>query len=438
MPELPDLGGVWEVEGQSGRRLTFGGDVARGPGEVWTHPFRLLHDLRISGRTTACGAALELPLAIWDIEAAGTAPHAVWSVDLPQIRVSGDGARALCIAQGGAHRGLFAVQRGMLSVEGNRMAATTTSPSFRLIAIGAVDDEDLRRTLDLLGRRHVAGLARQRAQHAEQVTRGGAALRTPDDEATAAAFEAAKVEADAEIAELPGWGRAPLDHSAGSPGSYVTRTACWTSLALLAAGMRDAARDTLRFLARRQDAAGDIPVDCALDGATRFAGGEGAAHFLLLAARHDAWAGDAALRDELAPVMERAQKYTAAVSTAERGRPPAGPAAVLLDGVERLWGVEPDAPREALRLRPALPAGWTRMSLARLRVGRTVLDLHLRRRAESVQLTVRRGSGPRILVDCEVAGSEAAAAELDGVPMGSPRVRFEASGDHELLLRAGR
>ena len=77
------------------------------------------------------------------------------------------------------------------------------------------------------------------------------------------------------------------------------------------------------------------------------------------------------------------------------------------------------------------------MSFSRLRVGRTVLDLHYRRRGGTTQITVRRGSGPPIVVDCDAGDPAPAAAELDGIAMGSSRLRFEASGDHEILLHAG-
>jgi len=66
-----------------------------------------------------------------------------------------------------------------------------------------------------------------------------------------------------------------------------------------------------------------------------------------------------------------------------------------------------------------------------------VLDLHYRRRRGTTQISVRRGSGPPIVVDCDVSDPAPAAAELDGIAMGSTRLRFEASGDHEILLHAG-
>jgi hypothetical protein len=102
--------------------------------------------------------------------------------------------------------------------------------------------------------------------------------------------------------------------------------------------------------------------------------------------------------------------------------------------IEDQWGVAPDAPNGAVGLRPRLPAGWGRAGLSRLRIGRTILELRFRRRSAVTQLGVRRVMGPAIAVDCELPGVPVDAAELDGVALGSGRARFEATGEHELIL----
>ena len=446
VPGVAGLDGAWlepTKRSAAARRLVF--PAAQDRGDVWTPPFRLMAALGFQGEMTACGAALELPLAAWTLAAGPDGrTSAAWTVDLqaagldriadPAVlasALSDDGARLLVARADGRARALFATRGGRLTVEERPggVAVRSDAPGGQtVVAIGALDQADLDRTLEHLGRRGLAGLARQRTGHDEQVMRGGAALTSPDDAAAAARFEAAKLEADATLVELPGIGRAPLLRAGGAeggPGVVDTRHACRTALGLLAAGLRDPARDTLRFLARC--AGGRVPAMVSLDGTITGGGPEDTQHFIHLAHRHFRWTADAALRDELSHAITKAE-------AADSGGTGSGAGEALRAVIEDEWGIEPDAPNGAVRLRPRLPGGWSRAGLSRLRIGRTILELRYRRRNAVTQLAVRKVMGPPITVDCELPGVPVDAAELDGVPLGSGRARFEATAEHELVL----
>ena len=66
------------------------------------------------------------------------------------------------------------------------------------------------------------------------------------------------------------------------------------------------------------------------------------------------------------------------------------------DPFEGLWGVIPNALERAVRLSPQLPDGWPEMTLERLRIGDTRLDLRVRRRPAGIAVKARRTYGPAI------------------------------------------
>lgn len=443
---MAGLDGAWlepTKRSAAARRLVL--PAAQDRGDVWAPPFRLMAALTLRGGVSASGAALELPLAAWTLAAgADGGTSAEWTVDLqragldrdagagvPTPALSDDGARLLVMSPDAQARALFATRGGRFTVEarpGGIQVRCHAAGHQTIVAIGALDQADLDRTLDHLARRGLAGLARQRTGHDEQVLRGGAALSAPDDAGAAARFEAAKLEADAMLVEVPGIGRAPLLRAGGAgggPGVFETRHACRTALGLLAAGLRDPARDTLRFLARC--AGGRAPAEVSLGGAVTEGGPEDAQHFVHLARRHFAWTADASLRDELSDAVAMAGTFAGPAQGEGAGEE-------LRAILEDEWGIDPDAPNGAVRVRPRLPAGWGRAGLSRLRIGRTILELRFRRRSAVIQLAVRKVMGPAIAVDCEFPGVPVDAAELDGVALGSGRARFEATGDHELIL----
>jgi hypothetical protein len=110
----------------------------------------------------------------------------------------------------------------------------------------------------------------------------------------------------------------------------------------------------------------------------------------------------------------------------------AGAAPALLESVASLWGLEPDAPEAALGVAPSLPDGWNGTALRRLRVGRSLLDLELRRRPDAVVLRVAHLFGPRMVLTASLRGQVVDATVVDGEPLPASRARFETHDRHEV------
>lgn len=105
--------------------------------------------------------------------------------------------------------------------------------------------------------------------------------------------------------------------------------------------------------------------------------------------------------------------------------------------VEGLWGVRPDALESAVRMAPWFPPDWDAMGLDRLRVGKTVLAVGLRRRFGQVSARVERLHGPRMHVEFGLRGvPDGGSVELDNVPLPGSRAAFEADGQHALTWHA--
>lgn len=74
------------------------------------------------------------------------------------------------------------------------------------------------------------------------------------------------------------------------------------------------------------------------------------------------------------------------------------------------------------------------MSIERIRVGRTVLSVRMRRRFGQVAARVERVHGPRMHVEFALRGASApATVQLDDVELGGGRVAFEADATHALV-----
>ncbi|HET9294828.1 MAG TPA: hypothetical protein VFO06_11085 [Gemmatimonadales bacterium] len=111
-------------------------------------------------------------------------------------------------------------------------------------------------------------------------------------------------------------------------------------------------------------------------------------------------------------------------------------AQAALPAIAGLWGVRPDAVNQAVAIQPWLPPGWEGMAIERLRVGRSVLDVRLRRRFGQVVARVERTHGPRIHVEFRLRGVAAPSSVLvDDVELGGARAGFEADGHHVLIWR---
>jgi hypothetical protein len=129
VPGVAGLDGAWlepTKRSAAARRLVF--PAAQDRGDVWTPPFRLMAALGFQGEMTACGAALELPLAAWTLAAGPDGrTSAAWTVDLqaagldriadPAVlasALSDDGSRLLVGRGVGRGSALFATRGGRL------------------------------------------------------------------------------------------------------------------------------------------------------------------------------------------------------------------------------------------------------------------------------------------------------------------------------------
>ena len=206
------------------------------------------------------------------------------------------------------------------------------------------------------------------------------------------------------------------------PGSDVSAAdRIRVAASLLAAGVRAPARALLRG---RQEA-GTHP--------------EAARQLADLSRQFSAWVGEPP-GSPGEPRAEPASPASLAVAADELRKFPDRPAAVagMLDAVLRdLWGIVPDAPAAAVAIRPTLPADWPTMALARLRVGRTVLDLELRRRRDALVARVHRAGGPPLVVTLELQAQGSGPTFVDEVELQGPRVRFEAVERHEIVAHGG-
>ncbi|HET7043019.1 MAG TPA: hypothetical protein VFI13_13460, partial [Gemmatimonadales bacterium] len=99
----------------------------------------------------------------------------------------------------------------------------------------------------------------------------------------------------------------------------------------------------------------------------------------------------------LLPVAEALGLRTSATALSARG-PELDVALEIPPAVQELWQVAPNGLEGAVTLAPALPAGWPEMTLERLRVAGTTLDLRVRRRPAGLAVACRRGHGPAIVV----------------------------------------
>ena len=110
-------------------------------------------------------------------------------------------------------------------------------------------------------------------------------------------------------------------------------------------------------------------------------------------------------------------------------------AMVLSPVIEGLWGVVPSAPEEAVLVTPWLPPEWSRMMLRRLRVGRTVLDIELRRRAGQLITRVARTFGPGIQIKLAPrTDAPIQSVMVDDVELGGTGAQFQVRDVHEVIF----
>lgn len=556
VPALPPLDEDWPaipwpqaehaVEGwrQSGRRAWLSGGAGPGLSEAWIHPFSILRDPVVSEggrRPSAEGAlterwvaALEHPIVYWEIEGPAESPLSVeWTSDLRRAwpyPAGGGGDLELSIAPGGRRAVLRAVGDPfelIIDAEGGTLEAVPTEQAAvrfalrgtgrcRLRFTGAADGGDLERSREVLARRGLPGLLKQRGEHTRELATYATSIETPEP-ALDEAFEWAKRRLDGGLAGSPGVGRCLAVESvtADRPGGmrFVGPAGCIHAMAQLGAGDRDSPRDTLKFLSLTQAVDGRIVDTATTSGLVRHALTPAVPRYLLLASHYAAWSGEldflarrwATIRrsyelgmaerpwttdpggaelwaralEGLLPLAEAlghpesAEELAVAAGAAraavgiatfrggstplvdfQEGRPQDGLegwrrlSSDSLDGggdaahaaalaglaIEGLWGIEPNALEGAVRFAPWFPAEWDAMAIERVRVGRTVLTVRMRRRFGQVAAKVERVHGPRMHVDFVLRGTPADAAVLvDDVELRGGRVAFEADGNHALV-----
>jgi hypothetical protein len=189
---------------------------------------------------------------------------------------------------------------------------------FRLAILGGASRAELDGAVAALGRRGTQGLSAQRTRHEAQLQENTVRLRSPDEPLNRA-FDWAKSRLDACFVETPGVGRSLVAGYAGSrpgwgdgrPGYawYFGRDACWTAMALLAAGDYASSRLVLRFLGMTQDVSGKVIHEHTTSGLAHFDAADSTPLYLLLAGRYAAWTGDLVFLDERWPEIERAFRY---------------------------------------------------------------------------------------------------------------------------------
>ncbi len=557
VPELPEITGAWhdataaasnEAAGdatarwrRSGRRVSLLGGDGDGVREAWIHPWSIIREATASVRgptaavvavATRWTAALEHPVIYWEAVATDAGTLLLeWTSDLRRswpYPAGCGGDLELTVAPGGRRAALGAIGdpfRLIIDVEGGTLeAAPAEGPAVRFSLrgagrcrvrfTGAADDADLERSREMLARRGLPGIRKQREDHERELATYATSIETPEP-ALVAAFERAKLSLDGGLVGTPGVGRCLAVESPGDrPGAvwYDGPDGCLGAMAQLAAGDRAAPRDTLKFLSLTQDVDGRIVEGCSTSGLASHRATPAAPLYLLLAARYAAWTGEldflsrrwAAIRrayelgmtlrpwegdpdaaapwaaafESLQPLAEAlghpeiAEELAVAAGGArsasgsatfltrpaalmefDGGRfvegldawrrlaaqPMTGgdlalPGAVARVAVEGLWGVVPNALESAVRFAPWFPPEWDAMAIERVRVGRTVLTVRLRRRFGQVAARVERVHGPRMHVEFSLRGSAVNPTVLvDDVELQGDRVAFEADGAHALV-----
>ena len=459
----PDVAvAVWEIGGQAGVPLVaeWELDLRR----AWPYPAGAYGDLSWS----VAADALSLR-----VEAAG-GPRAVFAV----------AGGTMSVAE---------------ATHGDGPALRVTCPGatpLRIVAAAGMDQNELERSLRVLARDGTNGLAAARERKAAQLHRFGTAFEAPD-EMLGRGFDWARQRGDEALVGVPGVGRSVLaacPRGAGDGAWCFGAHACPAAAAQLVAGNRDPARELLKFLAQTRRPNGGIGAFDPLGGLSSAADAASTGAFLDLAERFLAWSGDldallrlreplqdalaylaaqdargpvprprvlaaledlvegstpaaaiAALRrraggDPAPPAVEAHAVVEAAAAALRRdpgGLPGTGAAPALLEAVAALWALEPDAPNAALALAPLIPPGWSGFALRRLRVGRTLLDLEVRRRPDALVLRVAHLFGPRLVLTVGVRGPDVEATEVDDVMLPGAHARFETHDRHQIrfLLR---
>ncbi|MBI4520738.1 MAG: hypothetical protein HY701_07855 [Gemmatimonadetes bacterium] len=347
----------------------------RGSVDVWSHPSRVVTDLRVQGAEALtvrvapgcvarglvlAGARIEetifvtreLPVAviewaardpldlllIWRTETQRTWPPTEAAREALRYRV---GDQSLTVSRA-ADRGeagdlatfVFSSRPDRLTAdpdEGTAVPALQMRAAFRLdrgkrvrmvVAASCAGWPDVEWAL--------ARIAHLRAEVVRTIASASArreealALRAPGLRASAA-LEWAKYRLDAFSITTPGLGSAVVtgygpsagESGGGDSATCYAREAIWAALAHLAAGQFERARDVLQLWGRLQHVTGKIPGECSTSGAMRYDASDTTALYLLLAAWYLLWTADLSTFQQEREHVDRALAFCESMPTGD-------------------------------------------------------------------------------------------------------------------------
>ncbi len=387
--------------------------------------------------------ALEEPLFVWEVGSSGPLQLMAdvrFRAEMVHYERTEDGSRLWLGGEPPSDELLVSCYGGVVEAreEGGRLRLFARGHDrLRLVVVGAWSEEDRDQTLRGLARKGVAGVVAQQVRHNAMLSSIGVKVSTPDpDEDLQVEFD--KLEWDSCLHARRGGGRIlaePYDDG----------------LILLSLGLREPVRDTLRaplndpvrrqlFAAYAAWAGTDDfvrrhwsrlmqSVRDAEEGFRIFVLPERArpAHedaVLDLLEVADAL-GDYAAVEWLGEIvgLDAISEFTPGWITADQFTP-----------AMRRWHIIPDALWGTVRLAPELPKDWPEMTLERLRIGDTSLDVRIKRRPTGIAVKVRVTRGPPIVVELAPRLDFAATGVLmDGEQLPGPTVRFTAEGEVEAV-----
>ena len=443
-PPLPPLDDPWEAAPGSdlttGRRARQGGERVEFYEGVTLERLAVLGPLQLRDRRLV---ALEEPLFVWEVVCSGPL-QLMADVRFRAERVhyerAEDGSRLWLGGESPSDELLVTCYGGTIEAreEGGRLRLFVGGQDrVRVAVVGAWSEEDRDQTLRGLARKGVAGVVTQQIRHNQMLSSIGVKVSTPDpDEDLQVEFD--KLEFDSWLHERRGGGRILAE-----PYEY--------GLILLSLGLREPVRDTLR--APLHD-----PVRRRLFAA--YAAWAGADDFVrrhwsrLLQAVSDAEEG---FRTFALPERDRPTHEDAILDLLEVADALGDHAALEwlggIVGVDAIsestpgwitadqftsamhrWHITPGALTGTVRLAPELPKDWPQMTLERLRVGETSLDVRVKRRPGGLAVKLRVTRGPPIVVELAPHLDFVATGILvDGEQLPGPTVRFTAEGEVEAV-----
>ena len=107
----------------------------------------------------------------------------------------------------------------------------------------------------------------------------------------------------------------------------------------------------------------------------------------------------------------------------------------LREVVAGLFGVRADAEGGRFIMAPWLPDGWRSMTLRRLRLHRSLVDVEVRPRAEWASVRLKLTFGPPIPLALSVRNAgPVGRVTVDEIPLQGNRAVFTLAGEHEAMF----